>query len=137
MKSIFLFSTLTFSLLISVGALAKRIAPEVINSVIHKGFEYTFEVVYTDCKDVSYQCAMQVFMLAKDIGAEKTAWRRELYKIKFNRDIETDVQTVFPRSLELEDGILKAFDERGTEFLVNAKDGKLKKPKKAIVYKNF
>lgn len=118
--------------------LAKRIAPVVIKPVIDHGIEYGFSVEYITCKDDKHkECGMQVFLIANDIGAEKTKWKRELYQVKFNRDIEMDVQTVFPRSLILDHGILIAIDERGSEFKVNAKSGSLNKPLKAIVYGNI
>lgn len=129
-KMIFLITIISFS------SLAKRIAPEVIKPIISHGYEYTFEVEYIDCKNKNktHQCAMHVYVLGKDIGAEKTIWKQMIYQIRFNPEIETDVQTVFPMSLILQDGLLKAVDDRGAEYIVNAKNGKLQKPKNATIY---
>lgn len=123
---------LSLSLLSTTGW-AKRSAPAKIKPVVNQGSEFSFRVEKTSCKK-STSCGMQVFLLSKNVASGKTNWERELYQKSFDPKLETDIQTVYPKSLKLVEKQLIAIDEKGSKYIVKPQTGDLVIPLKSIIY---
>lgn len=57
--------------------------------------------------------------------ADHTSWKTLIYTVKYQQDLETDVQMVFLTSIQLANGILTVRDERGNTYSVDTKTGNL------------
>ncbi len=119
--------------LLPVISLAKRLAPAVITPVISEGSEFTYRVEKTSCKK-STNCGMQVFLISKNVASGKVNWERELYQKAFDPKMETDVQTIYPKSLKLKEKNVIAIDEKGSKYIVKSATGDLVIPLKSIIY---
>lgn len=119
--------------LLSATTWAKRLAPAVIKPVVSEGNEFSYKVEKTSCKK-SPSCGMQVFLVSKNLASGKINWERELYQKAFDPKMETDVQTIYPKSLKLKEKNVIAIDEKGSKYIVKSQTGDLVIPLKSIIY---
>jgi hypothetical protein len=115
------------ALLSALNASAKRLPPPEVEPISKDGIIYSFQVQ-------PLPVGSHVFLTATK-GVSGKVWMRELYQTKMDPKLETDVQSIFPRSLSFKgkDNI-QLVDERGTVYIVSRTDGALVKPKKVKVY---
>lgn len=122
-----------FVSLLSSAGWAKRLAPAKIKPVVEQGNEFSYRVEKTSCKK-SPTCGMQVFLVSKNVASGKLNWERELYQKAFDPKMETDVQTIYPKSLKLKEKNVIAIDEKGSKYIVKSATGDLVIPLKSIIY---
>jgi hypothetical protein len=123
------------SLVFSLNVFAKRVAPPKVNPVNigHLEFSTTTEKIL--CENKKDICGMTAFLISTDTMAKSAIWKTQLYIKMFKKNEETDVQEIYPQSLILNvDSNLQLKDEKGTEYLVEAKSGKFVKPLKTVIY---
>ena len=89
-------------LLLSIPAHAKRLPPKPVPPVVAEGVEYT----------VPHDVLMGL-VVAKDIKTRTVLWQRQIYAVRFNPDIEQDVQACYITSLAAGPGKLTIKNERG------------------------
>lgn len=130
MNKLILILSLSF---LAAPSFAKRLAPAKIKPVVSEGNEFSFRVEKSSCKK-SANCGMQVFLSSKNIASRKTNWERELYQKSFDPKLETDVQTIYPKSLKLKEKNVIAIDEKGSKYIVKSETGDLVIPLKSIIY---
>lgn len=88
-------------------ALAKRSAPKEVKPIRHQGMEY--------------HAALNE-IIAINSEAKDTVWRKIIYKINYDLELEKDIQDVFIDSLVLLDNSLLIRNEDGSFFTVNLDD---------------
>lgn len=130
MKKLILILSLS---LLAAPSLAKRLAPAKIKPVVDQGSEFSYRIEKTSCKK-STSCGMQVFLVSKNVASGKINWERELYQKAFDPKMETDVQTIYPKSLKLKEKNVIAIDEKGSKYIVKSETGDLVIPLKSIIY---
>ncbi|MBC7465188.1 MAG: hypothetical protein H7256_04290 [Bdellovibrio sp.] len=113
---------------------AKRAGPVEVKPISKNGHEFSFRIKNSSCQE-NEACALQVFLISKDVKTGAVKWDRELYQKLFDRKLEIDVQWVFPKSLSYNNKKqLVVTDERGSMYKVNSENGKLIQPLKSIIY---
>jgi len=102
---------MTAAVVLAVGALAvlaeaKRVAPKDVTPVTQDGIEYSAPLAREGC------------VVATWVKDHREIWSRQIYVIKheYLRGLEADVQTCFITRLQLQDGKLRVWNERGGEF---------------------
>jgi hypothetical protein len=65
------------------------------------------------------------YVEAKDLKTGKLLWELRIYEIKYNANVETDVQDVFITSMKLVDGKLHVSNEPGDKFVVDLSQRKV------------
>ena len=58
---------------------------------------------------------------AWDKTQNKLIWRRQIYVVKYDVDLEKDVQDVFVKTMKLKDNVLVVTNERTSEYRVDLK----------------
>jgi hypothetical protein len=96
------------------GAYAKRLAPKDVAPV-------TFEGVRYSAPEWGVRGETQIggYLLATDAKTGKPLWGLWVYEIKYNADLEEDVQDIFITSLKILDGRLHVANEAGDQFVVD------------------
>ncbi len=85
--------------LFTMPAFAKRVAPLPVDPVTHKGIVYsTFPWSY---QNGSRQNGGFIKATIKSTG--DVIWEKQIYKTKYKRGIETDIQDVFITTIKLTD----------------------------------
>lgn len=121
-------------IVLSSTAFAKRAAPVEVKPISKNGQEFSFRIKNSGCGQ-GESCAMQVFLLSKNIKSGEVKWECELYQKLFDRQLETDVQWVFPSSLTYtKKKQLIVTDERGSTYKVKSDNGELIDPLKSNIY---
>ena len=121
----------TIALLVS-PALAKRSPPKPVPAVTKDGIEFS----------AGPTAAPEGFVIATWVDGDRKieVWRRQIYVIKheYKFGLESDVQTCYVTKLELQDGKLKIWNERGSEFELDLDtlEVKLLKGQSVIDYTN-
>lgn len=124
-----------FIILFNFSVFAKRSAPVEIKPIEKNGNEYSFRIDHSACEEGKKICGMQVFLISKELSTQKLNWETALYQKIYDPKLETDVQTIFPRSLKLRKSkYFQIIDEKGAIYLVKLKTGELVKPLKSIIY---
>ncbi len=121
---------------LSLGAsvsFAKRKAPAEIKPVVVDGNELSTQSEQSDCMTDKH-CGQQVFLVSKNVQSGNVNWITELYQKSFNPKIETDVQTIFPKSLKVKKNKATVVDERGSKYVIDTVSGELITPLKSIIY---
>ena len=59
------------------------------------------------------------YIQANNVETGKLLWELRVYEIKYDPNLEGDVQDVFITSLKLTDGNLEVVNERGAKFVVD------------------
>ncbi len=91
---------------------AKRIAPKKVNPITINGINFIVE----HFKEKNLQ--------AFDSKGKKL-WEIKLPKVKYDKDMETDVQDVFIEKLYEENKQLVAIDEHKVKYVIDPKTGKI------------
>lgn len=63
-------------------------------------------------------------------------WRRQIYVVKYIAGLETDIQDVFIKTIELSDGALVVTNERMSEFRLDIESLEVKVLKGSLVEKH-
>lgn len=68
--------------------------------------------------DVEYRVAHDHMgtVEAWDVNTGKMLWRKEIYKVKYDKNLEKDVQDVYVTSTGLKGTVLTVKNERGSEY---------------------
>jgi hypothetical protein len=82
----------------------KRIPPKKVKSVILNGIKYT-----APANKMGY-------IVALDAKSDSVIWEKQIYKINFNRNLETDVQCVFINLLCIQHDSLIIHTERNRVY---------------------
>ncbi|MHC4157804.1 MAG: hypothetical protein ACYSSO_01870 [Planctomycetota bacterium] len=99
---------LLFILLTSTSmAYGKRRSPEPVKEVVYKGIEYHATHKLMGCVE------------ARDIEKNSPLWWRQIYVVKYDPNLEQDVQDVFIKSLKIKDNNLLIVNEAGGRYLLD------------------
>jgi len=101
--------------------LAKRTAPPEVPSVVQGGVEYRASRLQTGCVE------------ALDRRTNRLVWCRQVYVVKYNVDLERDVQDVCIKAMELDDNALLVTNERGHQYRLDLDTLEVKVLKGALV----
>lgn len=66
------------------------------------------------------------YVQAHDIKTDKLIWEKQIYTVKYNPDLETDVQEVFITKLSIEGGALVVENEKGQKYNIDPQTGEAK-----------
>src|ERR1051326_508141 len=102
---------LLLTLLLPQLASAKRIAPAKVDTVIHDGIRYV----------APNDDGHRAYIEAWDVGTNKKLWELTLFTNHIDPNLEEDVQWIFIRALNIQDGRLVATSERGETYKVDLK----------------
>jgi len=92
-------------LLLATPVHAKRLPPKPVPPIVAEGVEYT----------VPHDVLMGL-VVATDIKSRTVLWQRQIYAVRFNPDIEQDVQACYITSLAAGSGKLTIKNERGNVY---------------------
>ena len=92
-------------------AFAKRIAPEKVDPLIYEGIRYV----------APNDDGRRGYIEAWDVGTNKKLWELTLFTNRIDPNLEEDVQWVFIKSLNIQDGRLIATSEREETYQVDLK----------------
>lgn len=101
---------------------AKRSAPAPVAPVTVGGVEYRVVADHLGCVD------------ARDVKTGQTIWFRQIYVVRFDPDLERDVQDVHISSLKVKDNVLLVSSERGGEYQLDLKTLEVKTVKGVAVW---
>jgi len=102
------FASLAVSLLVlTMPVLAKRSAPPDVAPVISDGIEY------------SAPNDPMGWVIATEVKTRKEIYRRRIYQVPVNPDLERDVQDVFIKALEVKRNFLLVTNERGEMYALD------------------
>ena len=104
----------------SKKAMAKRAEPPAVRPITYKGVQY--EVLYEPVGGKEAVCSV----IARETGAAKPRWKTVLYRIRYDKKMETDVQDAWPRSLGVEGRDVVVVNERNEVFRADRVYGNLK-----------
>lgn len=100
---------------------AKRMPPPEVKPVTHNGIKYTAPSRHMGC--------VQALSGEKD----RMCWMRQIYVVKYDLDLERDVQDVFIKDLTHKDGVLVITNERGHVYHLNLDDLTVKVVKGSLI----
>jgi hypothetical protein len=100
---------------------AKRIPPPEVKPVIHNGIKYTAPRQHMGCVE------------ARSAEKNGMCWMRQIYVVKYDLDLERDVQDVFIKDMALKNGALVITNERGHEYHLNLDDLTVKVIKGSLI----
>jgi hypothetical protein len=92
-------------------ALAKRIAPEKVEPVIHRGVRYI----------APNDDGRRAYIEARDVQTNKKLWDLTIFTNRTDPTLEEDVQWVFIKALNIRDGTLIVTSERDKIYRVDLK----------------
>ena len=98
---------LVLALIPASFALAKRGAPKDVPAVKSGTIEYRAPHDHMG------------YVQAWDTSTGKAIWRRQIYVVKYDPNLESDVQDAFITTLELNDRSLAVKNERGFEYTLH------------------
>ena len=104
-------AVLLWTLLLPLLASAKRIPPEPVNPLVYEGTRY---VAPNDDRRRGY-------IEARDVGTNKKLWELTIFTNAIDPNLEQDVQWVFIKALNIQDGRLMLTTERGKTYQVDLK----------------
>ena len=109
--------SLTLALLVfaSLNAYTKRAAPNPVKPLVHDGVEYSAPMGVEKMGVIE----------ARDAKSKALLWAQKIYRIKYNPDLERDVQWVFIKEIEIEDESLIVINERGQKYALDLKTRKV------------
>jgi hypothetical protein len=82
----------------------KRLAPKEVKPVIYNNIKYTAP---------TYEMG---YIVARDVKSDSILWRKEIYRIYYIKDLETDVQDVFIDSLYIKSSYLIIHTENKRKY---------------------
>ncbi|MES3039517.1 MAG: hypothetical protein V4736_16530 [Bdellovibrionota bacterium] len=124
-------------ILISLNTFAKRGPSPEITPVKLRGLSYApvIEPLTTGCPADKQNCGHRIYLEATNLKTKKVAWKTELYQLKFDMKLETDVQANLPKTLKVnKDKNILLIDEWNSHYIVTSKSGKLIHPTVVTVY---
>ncbi len=106
-------------LCLTQGVFAKRLAPAEVESVTYDGVVYSV-LKWGKVKGLDQNGG---YLIAKDKKTKKVLWQKRIYKIKYSKQLETDIQDIFITKLSLSDDKkdLVINNERGETYHLNLK----------------
>ncbi len=114
------FSLISFLLLTNLVAEAKRGVPAEVVPVKVGNIEYS-----APHKNRTLQKQMG-FIEARDLKSEQLIWRRQIYAVKYDPDLEGDVQDVFIKSITVAGNNLIIINERNSKYQLDLKSLEVK-----------
>jgi hypothetical protein len=98
---------LSLAIFVSSGAEAKRKRIPRVNPIISSGLEFSL-LTRVDEKGLDV-------WLTSTVTAKNSAkpFRKLVYRISFDPRMETDVQAIYPVSMNMRRGVVRVMDERG------------------------
>jgi len=102
---------LLISLVGTTSVFAKRLAPTPVNDIVFNGIKYSasnIEMGYVE---------------ARNIQNNKLIWRKQVYKVTYDANLEKDVQDVYITNLQIEDTNLLVTNEKGVVYKVDLNTG--------------
>ena len=97
----------------------KRLAPESVPSVTKGNIEYRAPRSQMGCIEAWQN--------------KQLLWRRQIYVVKYDLDLEGDVQDVFIKTMKLEKNILTITNENDSEYTLDLKTLEVKIVKGSLV----
>ena len=105
-------------------ALAKRGVPKPLPALVNGGVKYIAPAVmpnYSSIYGVSTCPAQSMCVEARTKKSGKLLWQVEVYKIRYDPNLEQDVQDIFISSLAIDRGKLVVRNEGGATFIIDLK----------------
>jgi outer membrane protein assembly factor BamB len=102
-------------------AYAKRGAPPDVPPIAVNGIEYSAP----HWGRTSGKQQNGGYIEARDLKTGKLLWELRIYEIKYDPELETDVQDVFITSMQLADGKVYVANEAGDKFVVDLSQRKV------------
>ena len=118
MKKVIIASIVMAVFAVSV-AHAKRLAPKDVPSVTKGNIEYRAPRSQMGCIEAWQN--------------KQLLWRRQIYVVKYDLDLEGDVQDVFIKTMKLEKNILTITNENDSEYTLDLKTLEVKIVKGSLV----
>jgi hypothetical protein len=115
--------TLSGTALVVQDAMAKRVAPPRVKPLMHKGVTYT-AMGQPLGKTASGKKGFVAAVAATDSKTGKQLWRAKAYEIIYKPKLETDVQDVWIKSLQVKGRHLIVTNEKNQQFGLDLKTGK-------------
>jgi hypothetical protein len=119
------FSLISFLLLATLLAEAKRGAPAEVLPVTVGNIEYSAPRNGTH--------KQMGFIEARDLKSGKLIWSRQIYAVKYDPDLEGDVQDVFIKSITVEGNHLIITNERNSKYQLDLNSLEVKVIKGSLV----
>jgi hypothetical protein len=117
MKRIFAVIVASLVVLLCGDVYGKRLAPKEVPPVVHEGVKYT--ATLTGISQTEPQNGG--FVQAWDVRTQKLLWQVKVYRIKYDPNLESDVQDVFITSMEIKNSKLIVVNERNEQFEIDLK----------------
>lgn len=102
---------LLFLFVFITSVFAKRLGPPSVDDVIFDGVKYSapnIEIGYVE---------------AKNINDNSLIWKKKVYDVNYQNNLEKDVQDIYITNLKIEDTNLLVTNERGEVYRINLKTG--------------
>lgn len=107
----FVLILIAVALLLPSLALAKRVAPEMVEPVIYQGVRY-----FAPNDD-----GRRAYIEARDVETNKKLWNLTIFTNRIEPELKEDVQWVFIKALNVRDGALIVTSERDKIYQVDLK----------------
>ena len=114
---------LLLTLLLPQLASAKRLPPVKVDPVIYEGIRYV----------APNDDGRRGYIEAWNVGTNKKLWELTLFTNGIDPNLEEDVQWVFIKALNIQDGKLMVTSERGKTYQVDVNTKAITQPDSAIV----
>jgi hypothetical protein len=95
---------------IPATAFAKRQPPKPVKPVAADGVEY--HVLHDRFSEGGIPAGIRATLEARDLKSGKAAWSVRLYEIRYDQNLETDVQDVYVTSLRIDGDTLHVTTEK-------------------------
>ena len=56
------------------------------------------------------------FIIARDVKTDTILWKKQIYKVNYRKNLETDVQDNFIKKIKIENNLLLIFTEKGKKY---------------------
>src|SRR5262245_35430750 len=99
------------TLLLAQLVSAKRIAPEKVDPLVYEGIRYVSP----------NDDGRRGYIEARNVGTNRKLWELTVFTNAIDPNLEEDVQWVFIKALNIQDGRLVATSERGEKYQVDLK----------------
>ncbi len=110
---------------------AKRSAPKEITPIVHRGIKYIVPHWGASLKKKQNGGFIEAF----DIKNKKRLWLLRVYKIKYDENLEKDVQDVFITEMKIKNNKLVVRNEKNDTFIIDLKTKKVKPDNKTYSLK--
>jgi hypothetical protein len=111
---------------LSQSVLAKRMAPKKIEDIFTKRGVIHYEFQHTASGFISY-------IIMKDKAGD-IKWKTKIFSRQYTKNLETDVQDIFLKTMIIEDYKVIAVDEMGRKYNIDLDSGELLKPLRQVNY---